>query len=133
MLEPKLLELLLVGGEAQAPRSRERVAGKQLEAVEVRLRQPPVRASCIAPERLARDVVAHRSTPEREAAVPAAGATRDRTRFVEANVEPALGQCKRARAAGDAAADHLDVGNPIERSPRERLRRGLRPPPRDRL
>ena len=133
MLEPELLELLLVCGQAEAAGSRQRIAGEQLEAVQVLRGQEPVLPSSLAAERLAGDVVPHGPAPEREAAVASARAARDRTGLVEANAEPGLGQRERAGAAGDAAADHLDVGSPIERSPGERLGRSLRQPPRDRL
>ena len=59
-------------------------------------------------------VVRHRGAAEREAAVAAARAAGDLARLVEADADAALGERERARAAGDTAADHGDLGAPCE-------------------
>ena len=121
------LVALVVAREPQAARPAERIAPELSHPADVGLGQTPVLGCLLVAEPLARAVVGHGATAEREATVAAARARRDRARLVQAHALARLRERQRAGDAGDAAADDLDVGDARERARHER-RGGLREP-----
>src|SRR5207237_9950657 len=123
VLRPDLLPLFEVARDPDAPDPPERVACERLHAVDVALRQQPERTGAVRPELQARDVIRHRAAPEGEAAVAPARAGGDLARLVDADAQARLSEHARTGAARDAAADHDDVGTPLD--PPRRTRRRL--------
>src|SRR5207253_7386972 len=99
-LDPQLVSLLLVGGQAQAARAAKGVPGERLDPVDPLLGAPPVRVRLLAPDRLGSDVVRSCGAAQGEAAVSPARAAGDLAGLVQAHPQPGLGQSERAGAAG---------------------------------
>ena len=111
VLGSDLLPLFLVGGEAEAARPAQRVAGKPFHPVEGALGPLPEVARMLDAVRLAGDVIGRCAAPEREAAVPAARAFGDSALVVYAYAEPGLCEPERCGTAGYPGADdrHVDA------------------------
>jgi hypothetical protein len=109
VLEPDRVALLLVGSQAVAASTAERISREFGEAGELFLGPQPVRLRLLGAVRLARDVVAGRTAAESEAAVTPARALRDPAGIVDPNAQAALCEPECCRAAGDAGADDRDV------------------------
>jgi hypothetical protein len=116
-----------VDREAEAADHTERVAGELAHPLERSLCQLPVFARLFRAELTPRDVVAHCAAAQREAAVSAAGTARDLAGLVEPDPQTCGREREGARAAGDAAADDLDLGRARPGGPRQRLERFLEP------
>src|SRR5262249_1214663 len=109
VLRPNLDALLHVGGEPQAARPSECVAGESFHPVDGLLGTPPELAGLVCAVRLARDVVPRGRASEREAAVAAARALADAARVVDAHTLALGRQRGRAGAARDAGADDRNI------------------------
>src|SRR6266508_1356309 len=127
VLAPKLVALVVVGGDAEAAGPPQRVAGAPGQALEGFLGQLPVLSRALGAHPHTRLVVRRRSATEGEAAVAPARAARYLARVVDADVQPGTRQRQRTRAAGHACADDLDVG-PVDSHLRQGQRLFRKPP-----
>ena len=118
--DAELVALGVVDGEPQAAHAAERVTGKALDRVERPLAQAPERPSRVAAEVAHGVRVRHCAAAQGEAAVTTARTAGDLPRLVQPDAQPSPCQRQRARAAGDAAADHDHVGRAVERGGGER-------------
>ncbi len=106
VFRPELVTLLLVGGDAQAADAAEGVTGQPLHPVDRLFRESPEPLRRDRTDHLARHVIRRTATTQREAAVAAARPLCDPAGVDQPNAEPGLGERERARAPGDATADH---------------------------